>query len=136
MSYTHITEKERYVISHMKMAGFSLRAIGRRLGRDHTSIMREINRNRPTYADDAVYWYYATQKIADERLNKARSYRRQNHQPLVEYVEDKLQNDWPPEAIAARIRIDYPMSGCASATRRFIVGYIWMPARMALSIPI
>ncbi len=50
MSYIHFIERERYVISHMKMAGFSLRAIGRRLGRHHTSIMREINRNRPTYA--------------------------------------------------------------------------------------
>lgn len=108
MSYTHLTEKDRYVISHMKMAGFSLRAIGRRLGRDHTSIMREINRNRPTYADDAVYWYYATQPIAMERRHKARSFHRQKHQPLVEYVEAKLRLDWPPEAIAARLRLDYP----------------------------
>ena len=88
MPYTHITEKERYVISHLKMAGFSLRAIGRRLGRDHTSIMREINRNRPTYADDAVYWYYVTQSIADERRHKARSCHRQKHKPLVRYVEE------------------------------------------------
>jgi IS30 family transposase len=108
MSYSHIIEKERYVISHMKLAGFSLRAIGRRLGRHHTSIMREINRNRPDYADDAVYWYYVTQKIADERQHKARSYYRQHHKLLVEYVEDKLLLDWPPEAISERIRIDYP----------------------------
>jgi IS30 family transposase len=108
MSYTHFTEKERYVISHLKLERFSSREIARRLGRHHTSILREIKRNRPTYADDAVYWYYATQKIADERLHKARSYCRQNHRPLVEYVEDKLRLDWPPEAIAARICIDYP----------------------------
>lgn len=108
MSYTHITEKERYVISHMNIAGFSLREIGRRLGRDHTSIMREIKRNRPTYADDAVYWYYATQPIALLRRHKARSHCRQNHQPLIEYVEDKLSLEWPPEAIAARLRLDYP----------------------------
>lgn len=108
MSYNHIIEKERYVISHMHMAGCSLRAIGRHLGRHHTSIMREINRNRPTYADDAVYWYYATQKIAIERQHKARSHRRQNHKPLVDYVEDKLRHDWSPETISVRIRIDYP----------------------------
>lgn len=107
MSYTHITEKERYVISHLKSAGFSLREIGRRLGRDHTSIMREINRNRPTYADDAVYWYTATQSIADKRRHKARSHCRQKHKPLVDYVEDKLRLDWPPEAISARLRFDY-----------------------------
>ena len=47
MSYTHLTEKERYVISHLKLANFSLREIARRLGRHHTSISREIKRNRP-----------------------------------------------------------------------------------------
>jgi len=108
MSYTHFTENERYVISHMHMAGFSLRAIGHRLGRDHTSVMREIKRNSPTYDDDAVYWYDATHSIAMERRYKARSYRRQNYRSLVEYVEDKLKLDWPPEVIAARVRIDHP----------------------------
>jgi IS30 family transposase len=108
MSYTHFTEKERYVISHLKLEKFSSREIARRLGRHHTSILREIKRNRPTYADDAVYWYYVTQPVAELRRHKARSHRRQKHLPLVEYVEDKLRLDWPPEAIAARIRIDHP----------------------------
>ena len=54
MSYTHLTEKERYVISHLKLAKFSLREIARRLGRHHTSISREIKRNGPTYSPDAV----------------------------------------------------------------------------------
>jgi IS30 family transposase len=108
MSYTHFTERERYVISHLKLERFSSREIARRLGRHHTSILREIKRNRPTYADDAVYWYYVTQPVAELRRHKARSHRRQKHLPLVEYVEDKLRLDWPPEAIAARIRIDYP----------------------------
>lgn len=107
MSYTHFTEKERYVISHMKLAGFSLRAIGRRLGRNHTSVMREITRNRPTYADDAVYWYYATQPISEERRHQARSHHRLNNLPLVKYVRAKLKLDWPPEAIAARLKIDF-----------------------------
>jgi transposase, IS30 family len=128
MPYIHFIERERYVISHMKMAGFSLRAIGRRLGRHHTSIMREINRNRPTYADDAVYWYYATQKIADERLHKARSYHRQNHQHLVDYVEDKLRLDWPPEAIAARIRIDYPNDERMRISHETIYRWIYLDA--------
>jgi len=128
MPYTHLTQNERYVISHMKMAGFSLRAIGRRLGRDHTSIMREIRRNRPTYADDAVYWYYATQPIADERRHKARSYSRQNYQPLVEYVEDKLRLDWPPEAMAARIRIDYPNDERMRISHETIYRWVYLDA--------
>ncbi len=108
MSYTHFTEKERYVISHLKSAKFCLREIARRIGRHHTSISREIKRNGPTYAPDAVYWYHFTHPVAEKRRYKARSYRRQNHRPLVEYVEEKLRLDWSPETIAARIRIDYP----------------------------
>ncbi|PCI03054.1 MAG: IS30 family transposase, partial [Zetaproteobacteria bacterium] len=45
MSYQHFSENERYVIYHLKLWGLSLREIGRRLGRHHTSISREIKRN-------------------------------------------------------------------------------------------
>jgi len=38
MSYTHLSYQDRYVISHLNAAGFSLREIGRRLGRHHTTI--------------------------------------------------------------------------------------------------
>jgi IS30 family transposase len=41
--------------------GLSLREISQRLQRHHSTISREIKRNRPTYADDAVYWYEAAQ---------------------------------------------------------------------------
>jgi transposase, IS30 family len=63
MPCNHLAENERYVISHLILAGFSLREIERRLGRHHTSISREITRNRPTYADDAVYRYYVTHPV-------------------------------------------------------------------------
>ena len=110
------------------MAGFSLRAIGRRIGRDHTSIMREINRNRPTYDDDAVYWYTATQSIADERRHQARSFRRKKHKPLVEYVENKLRQEWPPEAISARLRLDYPDDERMRVSHETIYRWIYLAA--------
>lgn len=37
MSSIYLSEKERYVISHLESAKFSLREIARRLGRHHTS---------------------------------------------------------------------------------------------------
>lgn len=55
MSYTHLTEKDRRVISHLRLAKFSLREIARRLGRHHTSISREIKRNGPTHPANTVY---------------------------------------------------------------------------------
>jgi transposase, IS30 family len=128
MSYTHLTENERYVISHLKLAGYSLREIGRRLGRNHASIMREISRNRPTYADDAVYWYYDTQPVADKRRHIARSHCRQKYQPLVDYVEEKLRLDWPPEAIAARLRLDYPDNNQMRISHETIYRWVYLDA--------
>lgn len=58
MSYTHLTLRERYVISHLKVAKFSVREIARR-GRHHTTISREIKRNGPTYPG-GVYWKLGT----------------------------------------------------------------------------
>jgi IS30 family transposase len=63
------------------------------------SISREIKRNRPTYADDAVYWYDAAEYFKKERRHRAR-HRRRHHTRLVAYVTSKLCLDWPPEAIA------------------------------------
>jgi len=128
MSYSHIIEKERYVISHLKISRISLREIGRRLGRHHTSISREIKRNRPTYADDAVYWYYVTEPVAEERKHKARSHRRQKYLPLVNYVEDKLRLDWPPEAISARLKLEYPNDGRMRVSHETVYRWIYLDA--------
>src|ERR1700726_2376908 len=108
MSYTHLTENERVVISDLKIRNVSLREIARCLGRDHTSIGREIKRNSPADAPDAVYSYQFSHPVAEKRRHKARSHCRHKYQPLVDYVEEKLKLDGPPEAIAARLKLDYP----------------------------
>lgn len=128
MSYTHLTEKERYVISHLKSAKLSDREIGRRLGRSHTSIGREIKRNGPQY-EGGVYWYYFTQPVADKRRHEARVYRRQDHKPLVAYVEEKLRLDWPPEAISARLQIEFPDDQKMRICHETIYRWIYLDAR-------
>ena len=129
MSYTHFTEKERYVISHLRMAKFSLREIGRRLGRHHTSISREIKRNGPKYIEIAPYWYDFAQPAADKRRHTARSHRRQNYQPLFDYVMDKLKLDWPPETIAARLQLDFPEDERMRISHETIYRWIYLDSR-------
>ena len=107
MSYNHLTENERYVISHLVLYGLTLREISRRLSRHHTTISREIKRNKPTYADDAVYWYDAAKVYTDERKRKARYAKRKSNSQLVRYVKAKLIEDWSPEEIAGRLTVDY-----------------------------
>ncbi len=92
MPYHHFTTEECYVISHMAIAGFSLREIGRHIGRHHTSISREIAQNRPTYADDAAYRYDAAEFFAKPRHHKARHHRRR-HDSLLSAISSIISGD-------------------------------------------
>ena len=108
MSYSQLSSEERYVITYLALSDLSLREIGRRLNRHHTTISREIKRNRPTYADDAVYYYDAAQEYADQRKRIAHHCVRQANPQLVCYVKRKLMQDWSPEEIVGRLMVDYP----------------------------
>lgn len=104
MSYQQLTTKERFFIEILLLMGVSFRAIGRELGRAHTTISREIQRN---HRGDLYCGVIADKKAITKR-SIPRHHRRQTHQPLVAYVEEKLAFDWSPEQIAHRLPIDYP----------------------------
>jgi IS30 family transposase len=106
MSYTHLTRQERFDISQLKGA-VSLREIGRCLGRSHTSISRELKRNGPA-SSGLVYEPDAAHERAQRRQSLARHYRRQDHAPLLRFVERRLRIDWPPGAISGRLKLKYP----------------------------
>jgi IS30 family transposase len=120
--------EERYIIAHMSIAGFSLRDISREIGRHHTSISREIRRNRPTYADDAVYWYDAGESYAKERRHKARHQRR-HHEKLLTYVMTGLKEDWSPEAISGRLKRDFPEDATMRISPETIYCWIYRDSR-------
>ncbi len=106
MSYTHFTLQERFDLSHMR-GSVSLREIGRRLGRSHASISRELKRNSQT-GSVRTYQPEIAHKKALQRQSKARHYRRQDYDPLLQYVETRLSIDWPPAAISGRLKLRYP----------------------------
>jgi len=97
MSYNHLSENERYVIGHLAIADFSIREIARRLNRHHSTISRELKRNNDPLYEDNIYWHDWTNPEALKRRHKARHYRRNSNQNLVNYVERKLKEDWSPE---------------------------------------
>jgi IS30 family transposase len=107
MSYSHVSLGERYVIYHLALYGLSRREIGRRLGRHHSTIGRELRRNGPRFAG-AVYVPEAAQRRAEARLRRARHCRRREHGRLRRYVVSRLRRDWSPEQVAGRLRLDHP----------------------------
>ena len=127
MSYTHLTEQERYVISHLSVARFSLREIGRRINRSHTTISRELKRAKARHPW-TTYWYDWAHPLAVERTSKPRHYRRQKNLRLVRYVEARLNKQWSPEEISHRLRIEYPTDVSMRVSHESIYRWIYLDA--------
>jgi transposase, IS30 family len=96
MSYTHLTTFERGKLEALHSAGFSTRAIAKELGRHHSTIARELNRNVELDQD------YQSQ-IAHNQYKK----RRQACKPvgkwtpdLANQIKEKLYLTWSPEQIS------------------------------------
>ena len=128
MSYLHLSSEERYVISHLAIYGLSLREIGRRLQRHHTTISREIRRNRPTNSHDAVYWYDVAQMFANDRKRVAHHCTKKSNRRLMRYVRSKLKLDWSPEEIVGRLTMDYPNNELMRVSHETIYRWIYLDA--------
>ena len=95
MSYVHLTTSERVKIETYLELGFSVRKIAGRLGRQPSTISRELKRN-PHY--DASH---ANQRYV-ERKKKCGARTKFTFEKGVRILE-KLQETWSPEQIAGRL---------------------------------
>lgn len=100
MSRGHLTQSERYQAHALRDAGFTLRAIGKRLGRSASTICRELKRNCcPTgYQPDAAQ----TRARRRRRQASARPTIPPCHWPRIEML---LREDHSPEQIAGRTHL-------------------------------
>ena len=100
--YSQLTEPERYTLGVLKREGRSIRGIALALGRQASTISRELKRNSCHRTDGA----YRPSK-AQERTNGRRSRSRQvkHHPPEVyAHVEALLaEEQWSPEQIANQL---------------------------------
>lgn len=100
--YSQLTEPERYTLGVLKREGRSIRGIALALGRQASTISRELKRNSCHRTDGA----YRPSK-AQERTNGRRSRSRQvkHHPPEVyTHVEALLaEEQWSPEQIANQL---------------------------------
>lgn len=129
MSYSHLTEQERYVISHLRST-FSIREIARRLDRNHSTISRELKRAKSRYPY-AVYWYDWFQPLALERSSKPRYFRRRSNSRLVKYVESRLRNQWSPEEISNRLFMADPNNQTMRVSHETIYSLVYLDAIVA-----
>lgn len=104
--YAHISGDERDQIAHWHSQGLTLSEIAQRLGRNKSSISREIQRNKSPVYD--VYLGHKAQVRSVERASRTHQRPRLKQAPIRRYVRCKLGLGWSPEQIAGRLPIDQP----------------------------
>ena len=128
MSYTHFTLEERKYLQQLLSEEYPVYRIAETLGRSPSTIYREIKRNkakyRPHRKPDNKYWYnhWHAYKCYIRRR------REQNRQALFpgtmewDYIVEKLQLYWSPEAICGRWHKEFPDEKplCVSTIYRYI----------------
>lgn len=123
--HTHLTAEERKFIEVFVSKNMSSRDIATALNRSHTSISRELRRNssRSGYRSETAH------KRAETRRKQPRHFRRQQHEPLVSYVDKKLRKDWSPEQISNRIRKEYSDDERMRISAEAIYAWVYTAAR-------
>ena len=100
--YSHLNRTERTLIKAWKKQCISLREIGRRLNRSHTTISRELRRNLWC---GRHYYIRGAQELYEYRLKRrARRYRLKTRS-IRRFVHQKLAIGWTPELIAGRLKM-------------------------------
>lgn len=99
--YSHLNRTERTLIKGWRKQNLSLREIGRRLNRSHTTISRELKRNLWC---GRHYYIRSAQEFYEYRLKRRAQRFRLKTQWARDFVYQKLHIGWTPELISGRLR--------------------------------
>src|ERR1035437_7744170 len=109
--YHQLTLGEREQFYALRERGFSLRDIGKKLGRHHTTLSRECGRNIK-YGNEYfnnTYLPCKAQKLAEKRKARQRRKAPLKEPAIFVYVRKHLRVDgWSPQTIAGRITLEHP----------------------------
>lgn len=104
MSYRHFSIEEREIIALRLAEGKNPHQIAKELGRHHSSVSAEIERN----SIDGDYYPARAQALADRRRRESKSPWKMEDRRIAKYVRDHLARRWSPEQIAGRMEEDHP----------------------------
>jgi IS30 family transposase len=105
--YEQLNLSERIEIYRLHAAGKSLRAIATAIGRDPSTLSRELRRNsKPTKAWSRGYDPVRADQLADRRRRWDGRFKLVRQPDLQELVRDRLAMGWSPEQIAGRLTLE------------------------------
>jgi transposase, IS30 family len=118
----HLTFQERQFLYRLKRKGKPNPEIAELMGRDRSTIHRELKRN----AGQRGYRPKQAQRLADERRLASRRPHKMDDADVHRYVQDRLEKHWSPEQIAGRVPRDFPRTPARWLSRQTI--YDWIHA--------
>lgn len=124
-TYQRLTSAEREEISIGLGRGDSVAAIARNLGREASTVTRELRGVRAKYRAWLAIQHSIT-RVASRRLGKTKIAR---YPELRAYVLAKLRERWSPEQIARRIVVAYPHDMTMRISDESIYRYIYVLPR-------
>ena len=106
MKYKQLTLEKRYHISALIKAGLNQKEIALEIGVHPSTISRELRRNR-----DKIRGYSAEiAQVISTKKHKEKNKRFSLTKPIEKYIRSKLKQDWSPEQIAGRMKLDIGIS--------------------------
>jgi IS30 family transposase len=103
-SYKHFTSKERERLQELLEKNFSIRKIAKDLGRNPSSVCREIKRNSSKKGYN--HWRAETLAICRRREHHRRCLKQGTEE--WNYILARLRKYWSPEAICGRWALEHP----------------------------
>jgi len=116
MRYKQLNLEKRYQISALIKAGLSQKEIAFEIGVHSSTISRELRRN-----NDKVRGYNAElAQIKSSKVKMQKKKRSSLTKPIEKYIRTKLKQDWSPEQISGRMKIDIGISVVHETIYRYI----------------
>jgi len=117
MRIKQLTQKERYHIWASLKRGVSQKDIAEIIGVHPSTICREIQRNQDELTQE---YHYAFADIKSHTRKKSKHKYTVLSSKIQAYIKSKLIEDWSPEQIAGRMKLDIRLSICHETIYRYI----------------
>jgi len=105
-NYQQLAIEEREAIQLGLWEGESIRSIALKLGRAPSTVSREISKNVPP--EQRRYAPRLAHKRAKEKIKERGQRERLKDDFIRSYVVEKLKEDYSPEQIAGRLKLEHP----------------------------
>jgi IS30 family transposase len=129
-SARYLTIEERCTIPDLLREGVSRRQIAKQLGRDPSTISREVARN--TSPQTGRYTANVAQRLADARLARPHPSKIADHAALLQRIEDRRAQRWSPEQISRWLKATFPTQPEMQVCHEMIYQALYVQGRGAL----